>query len=252
MKNIFKKYWYIIVVLVCIIGIIYLSNYEQDEQEVVLEEKKSFEQVDIENDNSESKVIDNCNQGLFYVDIKGEVKNPGVYEIDSSKRVIDVINMAGGLTKNADTSLLNLSMKLKDEMTIKIYSKVEIENAKKSIIEEPKEIEVIKEVEKIVEVEKECLCEKNDVCINDTNEGLNIKNEENEESDVIENNDNALININIASLEELMTIKGIGESKALKIIEYRNNNKFEHIEDIMNVAGIGDALFEKIKAYITV
>ncbi|MBQ1812344.1 MAG: helix-hairpin-helix domain-containing protein [Bacilli bacterium] len=160
--------------------------------------------------------------------------------------------MAGGLTKNADTSLINLSMKLKDEMTIKIYSKLEIENAKKSIIEEPKEVEIIKEVEKIVEVEKECLCKENDVCINDSNEEIIVNNKEAEEQNTIAQNNDVLVNINTATLEELMTINGIGESKALKIIEYRNINSFEHIEDIMNVAGIGNALFEKIKAYITV
>ena len=252
MKNIFRKYWYILIILVCIIGIIFLSNHE-DEKEVVLEEKKSFEEINLEDNNIiETKAIENCNQDLFYVDIKGEVKNPGVYEIDSTKRVIDVINMAGGLTKNADTSLINLSMKLKDEMTIKIYSKLEIENAKKSIIEEPKEVEIIKEVEKIVEVEKECLCKENDVCINDSNEEIIVNNKEAEEQNTIAQNNDVLVNINTATLEELMTINGIGESKALKIIEYRNINSFEHIEDIMNVAGIGNALFEKIKAYITV
>ena len=49
-----------------------------------------------------------------------------------------------------------------------------------------------------------------------------------------------------------MTIPNIGESKADKIIEYRNKNKFEKIEDILNVSGIGESIFEKIKTYITV
>ena len=48
-----------------------------------------------------------------------------------------------------------------------------------------------------------------------------------------------------------MSIKGLGEKKALSIIEYRSNNSFNSIEDIKNVSGIGDALFEKIKEYIT-
>lgn len=250
MKNIFKKYWYVVILIICVIGVFILYNYEEDEKEVILEEKKSFEEVNVEEEIPKVDVIESCNNKMFYVDIKGEVKKPGVYEIDSNKRVIDVIDMAGGLTKNADTSLLNLSMKLKDEMTIKIYSKAEIEDAKKNIIEGPKEIEVIKEVEKIVEVEKECLCEKNDACISEVNENLDIEN--NDESNIIEDDISALVNINTATLDELMTIKGIGESKAQKIIEYRNNNRFEHIEDIMNVSGIGDALFEKIKEYITI
>ena len=60
------------------------------------------------------------------VDIKGSVKNPGVYQMKENDRVIDVINIAGGLLKEADTSLINLSKIVKDEMVIKIYNKNEI------------------------------------------------------------------------------------------------------------------------------
>ena len=61
-----------------------------------------------------------------------------------------------------------------------------------------------------------------------------------------------LVNINTATKEELMTLNSIGEAKALKIIEYRNKNKFEKTEDILNVSGIGNSIFEKIKNNITV
>ena len=60
------------------------------------------------------------------------------------------------------------------------------------------------------------------------------------------------VNINTASKEELMSINGIGESKALAIIEYRNSTKFTKIEDIMNVSGIGESLYNSIKENITV
>ena len=60
------------------------------------------------------------------------------------------------------------------------------------------------------------------------------------------------ISINNASLEELMTLSGIGEAKAKSIIEYREQNGgFNSIEDIKNVTGIGDALFDQIKENIT-
>ncbi len=58
--------------------------------------------------------------------------------------------------------------------------------------------------------------------------------------------------LNSATKEELMTISGIGESKAISIIEYREKSPFTKIEDILNVSGIGEALFEKIKAFITI
>ncbi len=66
------------------------------------------------------------------------------------------------------------------------------------------------------------------------------------------NSNNKLININSATLTELMTLNGIGEAKAKAIIEYRNQNTFTCIEDIMKVSGISEAVFNKIKDYINV
>ena len=61
------------------------------------------------------------------------------------------------------------------------------------------------------------------------------------------------MNINTATKEELMTIGGIGESKATQIISYRETNgPFQKIEDIMNISGIKEGIFSKIKDYITV
>ena len=65
-------------------------------------------------------------------------------------------------------------------------------------------------------------------------------------------NNSDKININQASKEELMTLQNIGEKRAEAIIEYRNVNKFENIEDIKNVTGIGDKFFEAMKDLITV
>ena len=61
-----------------------------------------------------------------------------------------------------------------------------------------------------------------------------------------------LININTASKEELMSLPNIGDKRADAIIEYRSSNKFEKIEDIKNVTGIGDKFYEALKDLITI
>ena len=73
---------------------------------------------------------------LISVDIKGEVIAPGMYSVKENMRVLDVINQAGGLTENADTTVINLSKKVQDEMVIIIYSKEQVKN-----FEETKKLE---------------------------------------------------------------------------------------------------------------
>ena len=102
------------------------------DREIVLTEKKEVK---------EKNKAKTTNTKIM-VDIKGEVVNPGIYTLDDNQRVIDVINMAGGITKNADTSVLNLSKKLKDEMVIIVYSYYEVKN-----------FSYVKEVEKKVQTE---------------------------------------------------------------------------------------------------
>lgn len=162
----------------------------------------------------------------YKVDIKGEILTPGIYTLKSNSRVIDVIEMSGGLTENADTSVINLSKKITDEMVIIIYSKSEVKDFKKT-----------KETEKIVQekcVKKDENVLKNDACITDSAKT------------------SGKVSINTATKEELMTLTGIGDSKAEDIIKYREENgPFKTIEDIKNVSGIGDSLFAKIKENIT-
>lgn len=189
----------------------------------------------------------------YIVDIKGEVKRPGVYILDKGKRVIDVVKKAGGFTVYADASANNLSMKISDEMVIVIYSEREIAN-----------FLTTKEKEK--KLEEKCNSDiiVNDSCIKSSDDGksssdksgtsdkgTNSSNKGSNSSSNDSNSENKMISLNSASKEELMTLSGIGESKADAIIEYRKKKKFESIEEIKEVSGIGDALFEKIKDNIT-
>ena len=64
----------------------------------------------------------------YYVDVKGEVKKPGVYQVEEGKRVFDVLDLAGGVLKDGDTTALNLSKKVEDEMVIYVRNKKEVES----------------------------------------------------------------------------------------------------------------------------
>ena len=166
------------------------------------------------------------------VDIKGEVKSPGVYKIEEGKRVVDAINASGGLTKKAVTKYINLSKVLKDEDVIIINNISELEK-----IEDKKNIEEIK------------INNKSNISVKESDVITNDKSDIVKESD---SNKNTIVNINTCTLEELLSINGIGESKAKSIIEYRENvGLFTSKEDIMKVSGIGKSLYDKIKDYIT-
>ena len=174
----------------------------------------------------------------IYVDVKGAVKKPGVYKLEEGSRVIDAINKSGGLNKNADTSVINLSKKLEDGNVIIIYTS--------DYIEERKKEEIVIEY-----IEKDCVCpdNTNDGCIND-NEIIVEQPENNDNS-----NENIIkkLSLNKATLEELLTLPGIGKSKAEDILNYiKENGEFKTIDEIKEVKGIGDALFEKIKEHITI
>ena len=146
--------------------------------------------------------------------------------MSSESRVIDVIEKAGGLTKNANTTVINLSKKLIDEMVIIIYSNSEVKNFEKTKEKEQQLQEFC--------IQKDQNALKNDACITE-NTSTSSK-----------------ISINNASSEELQTLPGIGEAKAKDIISYRNQNgPFEKLEDITKVSGIGESVFAKIKDYIT-
>ena len=221
----------IILLSFCVCSYFIFINNEEGINEVSAVDDVIISEEDnsLESDgNKEEEII------KIFVDIKGEVKKPGVYEVDNGSRVIDVINKAGGLKKEANTRYVNLSKKVSDGDVIVIYSNDEINEAMKS---------------DIIYVETPCVCEEvNDACLEN-----NISDDSNENNNINDNVVSDKININTASVDELMKLKGIGEAKAKSIAEYRENNGlFSKIEDILNVSGISEKIYENIKDSITV
>ena len=188
------------------------DNFKSKKEDIVVEKKlvKKKEEV----------------KEKIQVDIKGQINYPGIYKVDSNLRVMDVIKLAGDLTENADTSVINLSKKVADEMVIIIYSKEEVLDFKKTKTLE-KQVE-----ERCIQKDENSLV--NDACINSSTS-------------------NGKVNINTASMDELKNLVGIGEKKAKDIVSYREKNgNFNSIEDIMKVNGIGESSFAQIKEDITV
>ncbi len=149
------------------------------------------------------------------VDIKGAVKKPGVYKLGKNSIVNDVIVLAGGLKSGATTDDINLSKAIYNEMVIYISTKSELKEKQNNTSNIPSSTSETKV---------------DNICVNPNK-----------------------VNINSATVDELTTLNGIGEAKAIKIIDYRNTNGlFKSIEDIKNVSGIGEAFYEKIKDNITI
>lgn len=157
-------------------------------------------------------------EASLLVDVKGAVKKPGVYEVTNDTIVNDCIKLAGGLKSDADTNTINLSKKVVNEMVIYIPEKKEVKESPPL----------------------------NDAVIDNT-PIIGTGTEENNPSS------DKKININTATLSELQELDGIGESKAQSIIDYRNEvGLFKDINELMNVSGIGETVFAKIKDNITI
>ena len=117
------------------------------------------------------------------VEVKGEVKNPGVYQAELHASVENIFALAGGITENADISTLNMAQDLPDQSVL-VVSKIQ---------------------------------------------------------------EDSKVSINTATLEDLITLPGIGPATAQRIIEYRTQQPFNQLEDIMKVKGIKEKLFSKMK-----
>ena len=160
------------------------------------------------------------------IHVCGAVAVPGVYYLENTAIVQDVITLCGGFTPEADQSALNLAR------PIKAYEKIYIPKVGE---------EIDKSADSYDNKEADIVMQQGSASTSQTQISDNVRAQE------------ALININTASISELTTLSGIGEAKAKAIIAYRETvARFGSIEEIKNVSGIGEKTFEKIKACITV
>ena len=160
------------------------------------------------------------------VHICGAVSAPGVYELPAGSRIIDAVEAGGGFLPEADEACCNLAEEIVDGCQIYIMTKTEScadgQTEKKAGIQTSPD---------------------SDMQTTDRNARSNS-------APALEN---GLVNLNTADVAALMTLPGIGESRAKAIISYREQHgAFAQIEDIMKISGIKQAAFSKIKDKITV
>lgn len=118
-SNILKKVLFFIGIPVVIIILLLMIGDKDtgDEDAKIIDTSEPIDPTDTVNSNRTNQVEDTS---TVVVDVKGEVNRPGVYELEVEDRVIDAIEVAGGFTKNADESQVNLAQKVQDEMVISV------------------------------------------------------------------------------------------------------------------------------------
>lgn len=217
-----KKYMSLFVMVLCLA--VALTGCREDSMTMVSSEsdgtkssegmkKAESSETAFEKDVSETTTrADENTQKTICVFVCGEVQQEGVYELPEDARVNDALQMAGGFSKAASKDAVNLAERVVDGQRIYFPSAEEVENQTWDAETEYSESDVSSQAEKAHK-----------------------------------------ININTADKEELMTLSGIGEAKADAVIAYREEHgSFQNIDEIMNVSGIGENLFEKIKEKICV
>lgn len=220
---------YLVIILSCLFllaaGVCYSCSYNKECVQDVLV-------TSLESDNNNANPQDNMTEaagktggynsdcdgvrtddpGLIYVHLCGAVANPDVYKIEAGSRLVDLIELAGGLNPDAAGDYINQAMVVEDGQRIYIPTEDEL----------------------------------NELTLSEYMQGDQSSQSKDGEAQ-------SMVNINTADESALMSLPGIGQTRAKSIIEYRTKNGgFSVIEDLMKVPGIKEGLFSRIADKITV
>jgi competence protein ComEA len=195
----------LLVIILIILLIIGLRIYTQEQNAITIVQAVDSIESSIEKENMQEEIC--------IVHISGAVSNPGVYQLNGNKRIIDVVKIAGGELENANVDAVNLAAHIFDGQKIVIPFLAENSGE---------------------------------------NNNQNVLPNNNPEQYGYSSQNN-LVNLNTATSSQLEDLPGIGPVLAKSILEYRQKyGQFRDIADIKNVGGIGEKRFESIKEYITV
>ncbi|MFW5992011.1 MAG: helix-hairpin-helix domain-containing protein [Halanaerobiaceae bacterium] len=216
-------------ILLVLIGIVLLSGivtivYKNLNNSIILSGMVEGERGNLTNSVERNEQIESGDNGedikekKLIVHITGEVINPGVYKLSEDERVTHAIDAAGGKTSVADVDSINLAAPVNDGDKIYIPSIVDtINNDSKN------------------------------------NLGKTSGNSVNNGKVYSGSAESDKVDVNRANSEELQQLSGIGPSKAENIINYREENgRFERVDELLDVPGIGEKTLEKIEDSILI
>lgn len=203
----------IIAVVVAVVFCVLASFWPQQREENVLELEQQA--VQTEEAAAEAKIT---------VYVSGAVAKPGLHEIAPGSRAVDAIEAAGGMTEEANKDRVNLAKICKDGMQVNVPRL------------SAKELRKLKQAQNVYVGESAN-------AVDNAVQPVNY-------APAAQQDNGGKICLNSATLEELEELPGVGEVTAQRIVEYRNLHGFNKIEDIMNVKGIGQAKFNKMRPYL--
>lgn len=208
--------------IVLVIGVVFaLMGYLNSAEASSFEVTKADDAAERSDDGMESVAEPASVQVCVYV--TGHVVHPGVVYLDEGSRVADAIEACGGMTDDASAESLNLARIVADGEQIQVQSVAEMEAASQTVVPSGSSASVAS--------------------------GPSSQVASGPSSQVA----SGKVNINTADSSQLQTLSGVGESKAKKIIDYREaNGPFKSIEDLANVSGIGEKTVENLREYICI
>ena len=171
--------------------------------------------------------------GKCYVYVCGEVAEPGVYVLEPGDRIYEAVEMAGGMTADAGTCAVNLAESVYDGLMVYIPDSEEAAGMTGSM----------------TSAGGSAVSAGGSV----TSADSSVRNGEGTSGGTAASPEDGRLNLNTASLAELMTLSGIGQTKAQAVVNYRDaHGGFSSVEEIMNVDGIKEGLYNRIRDQIKV
>ena len=171
---------------------------------------------------SQEAIVETDSGGMIQVHVCGAVRTSGVYSLPAGSRVFEAVEAAGGMAADAAVDYLNLADVVLDKAKVRVPFLSELSGE-----------EVYGE----------------DLAFGMTGGGNHVSSEDSGKGQNLD----GLVDLNHADRETLMSLPGIGEAKAEALIDWREKQGFfEKPEDIMQVPGIKEAAYEKLKDKITV